>query len=148
MDDFNKQIQEVFKDYSTTTIKIFKDWKLFWIFLLTIFCIIYFCDEINSKHWQISRSVMNFQGKILIFKVVQLPLKRHFNFQHFSRSSRACTNPGNIFINCTQRKYTQWHQEKEKNKFCKLLSWDWERKREQKKEREGASYSNRENKNK
>ena len=32
-------------------------------------------NEVNSKHSQISRSLINFQGKISIFKELQVPLK-------------------------------------------------------------------------
>ena len=50
-------------------------------------------NEVNSKHSQTSRSVVHFQGKMFIFKELQMPFKRHFKFQHFSRSSQTCTTP-------------------------------------------------------
>ena len=60
--------------------------KLFYGFFTAV-------KEVNSKHSQISRSLINFQGKILIFKEFQVPLKWHFKFKHFSRTSRTCTSP-------------------------------------------------------
>ena len=59
------------------------------------YCHITFIDVngANSKQSKISRSVINFQRKILSFKELQVPLKRHFEFQHFSRSSRTFMNP-------------------------------------------------------
>ena len=51
-----------------------------------------FCLQLHivSSKSQISRSMMNFQGKILIFKE-KFSFSR--SFKYFSRSSRTCTNP-------------------------------------------------------
>ena len=39
--------------------------------------------DVNRKHSQTSKSLINFQGKIIIFKEIRVPLKLHFKFQHF-----------------------------------------------------------------
>ena len=49
-------------------------------------------NEVNSKQPQLPRSVIKFQGKVRVFKEFQVPLKRHFKFQHFSRSLGICTD--------------------------------------------------------
>ena len=49
-------------------------------------------NEINSRFLLISENVINFQGKILIFKEFEAPLEKHFIFQHLLKSSRTCTN--------------------------------------------------------
>jgi len=36
-------------------------------------------NKVNSKHSQISMSLINFQGKILIFKEVQVPFKKEIS---------------------------------------------------------------------
>ena len=46
-------------------------------------------NEVNSKHSQISRSLINIQGKIFIFKEFEMPLKRQFKFQHSQGPARA-----------------------------------------------------------
>ena len=45
------------------------------------------------KESQISSSLINCQGKILIFKQFQALLNRNFKFQHFLKSSRTRTSP-------------------------------------------------------
>jgi len=39
--------------------------------------------------------VNNFQGKILMFMESHVPLKKHFNLQHYLMRSRTCMNPEN-----------------------------------------------------
>ena len=53
-------------------------------------------NEVLSKKAKILRSLINFHGNILIFKEFEVSLKRHFKFQHFSKSSRTCINPGTL----------------------------------------------------
>ena len=55
------------------------------IFLLLIFSILITVNEVSSNHLQISRSLINFKARILIFKEFQEPLKRHFIFKDFER---------------------------------------------------------------
>ena len=40
-------------------------------------------NEVNSNNLQISRNLIDFQGKILIFKEFPVPFKRHFKFKEF-----------------------------------------------------------------
>ena len=61
-------------------------------------------NDINSKHSQISRSLINFQGKTLIPKEFQVPLKRNFNFQHISKSSKTCMSPVTIEGGCKRKR--------------------------------------------
>ena len=62
------------------------------IFLLifSIFCVV---NEVNSNYLQISRSLINFQGKIVIFKEFQVPLKKAIQIQALVKESRTCTSP-------------------------------------------------------
>jgi len=80
--------------------------NLSWILLLLTFCIFIAANEINSKNSQISWILLIFQGIILIFKEFIVPLKRHFKFQPFSRSSRTCTSLG-LWI-CSNCNKTIW----------------------------------------
>ena len=41
--------------------------------IVDLFLAIYFVNRVNSKHPQISMSVINFQRKTLIFKELQVP---------------------------------------------------------------------------
>jgi len=62
-------------------------------FLLDISLNYFFCLLLwtkKTRNTQISRSLINFQGKILLFMEFQVPLKWHFKLKHFSRSSRTC----------------------------------------------------------
>ena len=62
------------------------------VFLSIIFCIVY-CSE-YSKKYNTSRSIINFQGKILIFKEFQVPLKGTSNsalFEEFKDLHRPCS---------------------------------------------------------
>ena len=62
--DFDKQIEELFKNYSWAKIK-----HLFKLFLVLFIAM----KEVNSKHSQISRSVINFQGKLPISRSFKCP---------------------------------------------------------------------------
>ena len=85
--DFDMQIQGVFKNFSRTKAKSFKQ--------LQIPCVsTQEAQNTKTRHFsQISRSLINFQGKILTFKEFQVPLKWYFKLEHFSRTSRTSTNP-------------------------------------------------------
>ena len=57
-----------------------------------------YVNEEDSEQTEISKSVVNVQGEILICMEFQVPLKEYFKSQHFSRSSRISTNPAQNFI--------------------------------------------------
>jgi len=66
--------------------------------------------EVSSKHSKIARSVINFQGKILIFKEFQVLLKWHFKFKHFSRSSRTCmSHESSTSLALPSKEYSNHH---------------------------------------
>ena len=54
--------------------------NLFLIFLLIVSVMFIVVNKVNSKHSQISRMMINSQGRVLIFKEFQVPLKNHFKF--------------------------------------------------------------------
>ena len=86
--DFDMQIQGVFKDYSRTKINILRSCKIIDLeytgslkspcaiflklfhgyFLKLHFVLSIAVNEVNSKLSQMSRSVINFQGRNIIFK--------------------------------------------------------------------------------
>ena len=65
--------------------------KLFYVLFIVL-------NEVHRKNSQISRSLINFQGRILIFKEFQMPLQLNFKFQYFSRHLQSSTN--NIDFEC------------------------------------------------
>ena len=85
---------DIFLDsaYHKLSCSIFFKLSFGYVFKL-FFALFVAANKENSEHSQISRSLINFPGKMLNFKELQAPLKWHFKFQHFSRSSRTSTSP-------------------------------------------------------